>query len=235
MRNNYNPMTVLPPRITQQIIEGIAIACAFILMCQYIMWYVALALLLVWAPYLVQTIRRLIKTDVRLALYLVFLVFQSIHFTEHVAQMVQIHLLGRPFSLSHGLFGAVLDTEWLHFFFDSLYIPFFTLYLLWLYGYHDRWMWILVPLAAWHCAEHVVIMNYYLRTGIVGSPGILAQGGLIGSPLSRPDLHFLYNAAEELFIALGLSRKYTARATGSMQKGRNLHTARCPGSLNGQK
>jgi hypothetical protein len=47
-------------------------------------------------------------------------------------------------------------------------------------------------------------MSYYLRTGIVGSPGLLARGGVIagGLPLTRPDLHFLYNLIEETLIVL---------------------------------
>ena len=43
-----------------------------------------------------------------------------------------------------------------------------------------------------------MIMQAFLATGIPGSPGLLASGGLIGGglPLSRPDLHFVYNLAE---------------------------------------
>jgi len=38
----------------------------------------------------------------------------------------------------------------------------------------------------------------YLSTGISGTLGLLAQGGAIagGLPISRPDLHFLYNLLE---------------------------------------
>jgi hypothetical protein len=167
------------------------------------MWYVALALLIAWTPFSIQYTLSLVKRDARLAIYFVFVALQSVHMSEHIAQMVQIHLLGRMFSNSHGLFGALLDTEWLHFFFDTLWIPLCTAWLLMLYSSRDRWLLLLLPIALWHGAEHVVIMDYYLKTGIVGSPGILAQGGLIGSPLIRPDLHFVYNAVEEVFIVQG--------------------------------
>jgi len=60
--------------------------------------------------------------------------------------------------------------------------------------------WALMPLALWHLAEHSVILTTYLRTGITGTPGILARGGLLNGPLSRPDLHFLYNAAVLLLL-----------------------------------
>jgi hypothetical protein len=47
-------------------------------------------------------------------------------------------------------------------------------------------------------------MSFYLRTGIVGSPGLLASGGAIsgGLPLTRPDLHFFYNLIEETLIVI---------------------------------
>lgn len=60
--------------------------------------------------------------------------------------------------------------------------------------------WLLVPATLWHLAEHSVILTTYLRTGITGTPGILAHGGLLNGPLTRPDLHFLYNAAVLLLL-----------------------------------
>jgi hypothetical protein len=41
-------------------------------------------------------------------------------------------------------------------------------------------------------------MNTYLTTGLVGTPGLLARGGLVGGglPVGRADLHFLYNLIE---------------------------------------
>jgi hypothetical protein len=42
------------------------------------------------------------------------------------------------------------------------------------------------------------MMAAYLTTGVIGSPGFLSKGGLIGGglPLVRPDLHFIYNVIE---------------------------------------
>ena len=196
----------------QRTLVIIALVSAFILMCQFTMWYIAAILLAAWTPLGIMYLYQLIKQDTRIAIYFVFLALQSVHMSEHVAQMVQIHLLFKAFSNSHGLFGAYFDVEWFHFFFDSLYIPLCTIWLLMLYNSHDKWLLLLFPLALWHCAEHVVIMDYYLKTHIVGSPGILAHGGLIGSPVSRPDLHFLYNSVEETFIILGFRSKLDRRS-----------------------
>jgi hypothetical protein len=60
------------------------------------------------------------------------------------------------------------------------------------------WLKVTVGLAGWHEVEHAVIFWTYLTTGLSGTPGLLSQGGLLGGglPLSRPDLHFLYNLFE---------------------------------------
>lgn len=188
----------------QGIIAGIAIIIAFILMCQFVLWQMALVIIIFWSPWCYQYSLDLAKKDLSLALYFVFAALQSVHMSEHIAQMIQIHVLGRIAANSHGLFGAAFDVETVHFLFDSVWIPFWTLYLI--YKRKDLWMIVMLPLAILHCAEHIVIMDTYLRTGVVGSPGILAQGGLIGSPLSRPDLHFGYNALETLAMLAGFRK-----------------------------
>lgn len=186
------------------LVLGIIVIIVFILLCQFLLWEIAMAIITLWLPWCIRYALDLFKIEYTLALYFIFVALQSVHMGEHVAQMVQLHILGRAFANSHGIFGAALDVEVLHFLFDSVWIPFWTLYLI--YKRRDLWMIIMLPLALLHCAEHIVIMDYYIRTGITGSPGIMASGGLIGSPLSRPDLHFLYNLAEESAMILGFRK-----------------------------
>lgn len=119
------------------------------------------------------------------------IVVQTGHMFEHVVQMVQMHVQDQPPAFAHGMIGR-LDLEWVHFLM-TLAIALVAVFLI------TRWptnpvCWLLMPLALWHLAEHSVILTAYLRTGITGTPGILAKGGLINGPLARPDLHFLYNA-----------------------------------------
>jgi hypothetical protein len=119
-------------------------------------------------------------------------VLQVGHQAEHIAQMFQMHVDGQPPAFAHGLVGR-LDLEWVHF---GLTVTIALVALIAL----ARWprnpiAWLLMPLALWHLAEHTNILITYLRTGITGTPGILAHGGLLNGPLARPDLHFLYNAA----------------------------------------
>jgi nitrous oxidase accessory protein NosD len=125
------------------------------------------------------------------------IVLQVGHQVEHIAQMVQMHVDGQPPAFAHGLVGR-LDLEWVHF---GLTVTIALVALVAL----ARWpgnpvAWLLMPLALWHLAEHTAILITYLRTGITGTPGILARGGLLNGPLARPDLHFLYNAAVLLLL-----------------------------------
>jgi nitrous oxidase accessory protein NosD len=125
------------------------------------------------------------------------IVLQVGHQVEHIAQMLQMHVDGQPPAFAHGLVGR-LDLEWVHF---GLTVTIALVALIAL----ARWprnpvAWLLMPLALWHLAEHTTILITYLRTGITGTPGILAHGGLLNGPLARPDLHFLYNATILLLL-----------------------------------
>jgi hypothetical protein len=167
------------------------------------LWKVALLILLAWLPIFVVKTREIYRQYRWLAFFFVLLIAQSVHFAEHIAQMIQIHLLGLSGMQAHGIIG-MLDLEWVHFIFDAVWVPICVYTLLFVYRKSNPWLWILAVVVTWHAFEHIVIMSYYLRTGIVGSPGLLAHGGAIagGLPLIRPDLHFLYNLIEVTLILI---------------------------------
>lgn len=126
-------------------------------------------------------------------------VSQTAHLFEHIAQMIQIHVLHLTGPAARGLVGQ-LDIEWVHFIWN-----------LWVFGLlvmvlprfrMNPWLIGVAVFAAWHLVEHVVMMATYLTTGVAGSPGLLSSGGLIagGLPIARPDLHFLYNFVETVAL-----------------------------------
>src|SRR6266849_3511550 len=182
------------------------------------LWKVALLILLAWLPIFVVKTREIYRQYHWLAFFFVLLIAQSVHFTEHIAQMIQIHLLGLSGMQAHGIIG-MLDLEWVHFIFDAVWVPFCVFILLFVYRKSNPWLWILAVIVTWHAFEHFAIMSFYLRTGIVGSPGLLAHGGAIagGLPLIRPDLHFLYNLIEEtlILIAYTYQLKYLSESKDS--------------------
>jgi hypothetical protein len=120
---------------------------------------------------------------------------QTAHLLEHVAQMVQIHVLHLSGASAQGIVGQ-LNIEWVHFSWNALVLV--TLLVLVPRFRSNPWLIAVTPLAAWHFVEHSVMIATYLQTGISGSPGLLSSGGLVfgGLPITRPDLHFLYNLVE---------------------------------------
>ncbi len=159
------------------------------------LWVIAVATLVPWFPLLMRETSWTYRHYGWLALFYVLVLTQSGHVIEHVAQIVQIHILGLPLKEARGIFGA-LDIEWVHFIWNSWVL--IAVVLLLTRFRDNRWLWATLVLAGWHELEHVVIMYRYLTTGVAGTPGLLSHGGAIagGTPLIRPDLHMLYNVIE---------------------------------------
>ncbi len=135
-------------------------------------------------------------------LFWVLVVTQVGHFVEHIAQMIQIHLVGQTAKEAHGIFGQ-LDIEWVHFIWNS-WVVLAAAWLLAIRFWRNPWLWATVVIATWHAAEHVVVFRAYLETGRAGDPGLLAKGGRIGGglPILRPDLHFFYNFVETVPLVI---------------------------------
>jgi hypothetical protein len=164
-------------------------------------WAVGAATLAPWLPLLVAQTAWTYQRYQWLALFYALVVTQTGHFLEHVAQMIQLHLLGLTGAGARGVFGA-LDIEWVHFIWNTWVIA-AVLTLLWRYR-ANRWLWLTAVLSGWHELEHLWIFSVYLTTGVSGTPGLLSQGGALGGglPIARADLHFFYNLVETLPLAL---------------------------------
>jgi len=132
-----------------------------------------------------------------LALLGILALSQTAHLFEHVAQMIQIHVLHLSGPAARGIVGQ-LDIEWVHFIWNG-WVLVAVLVLLPRFR-TNAWLIGVTLFAGWHFLEHCVMIATYLRTGVAGSPGLLSSGGLIfgGLPIARPDLHFLYNLVETI-------------------------------------
>jgi hypothetical protein len=122
---------------------------------------------------------------------------QTAHLFEHVAQMIQIHVLHLVGANAQGIVGQ-LNIEWVHFIWNAVVLV--TLLVLLPHFRTNPWLIAVTPLAAWHFVEHSVMIATYIQTGVSGTPGLLSSGGLLfgGLPIARPDLHFLYNLVETI-------------------------------------
>ena len=178
------------------------------------LWGVVLAGLLPWLSVVGLEAVWTYRHYSMLAVFYILAISQLGHLGEHVAQMVQIHVLKLSDADASGVFGA-LDIEWVHFLFNT-WILVAEAVLLRSFR-RNPWLWGAFLFAIWHELEHTLIMWVYLTTGVAGSPGLLAQGGLIagGLPISRPDLHFFYNLFETLPILIGFASQLKRTYHGS--------------------
>jgi len=164
-------------------------------------WQVAILVILAWLPLFFLKTVSIQRQYGWLAFFFILVVTQGAHVLEHVAQMVQIHLLGLSGLQARGIFG-MLDIEWVHFIWNS-WVLLSAVLLVFIFP-KNPWLWVLLVISVWHEMEHVYIMSVFLHTGHIGAPGLLARGGAFGGglPLSRPDLHFFYNLLEELVLII---------------------------------
>jgi hypothetical protein len=168
---------------------------------QWPLWAMVVIGLIPFVPLFVVGARWNFRRQHWLVLFYVLLVTQTGHFLEHVAQMIQIHLLRLQGAQAQGVFG-MLNIEWVHFVWNTWVLIAAVVLLV---RYRDNaWLWFTTLFAAWHAIEHAYIVWVYVRTGVAGTPGLLSLGGAIqgGLPITRPDLHFLYNLIETAPLAV---------------------------------
>lgn len=185
----------IPPRVIFLTAVASYLVQLFAVLQGWPLWAIALVTLIPWLPLFTLEMSWTYRHYGWLALFYILVVTQSGHVGEHVAQMVQLHLLNVPPREARGIFGA-LDIEWVHFIWNSFVL--IAVVLLLTHFRQNRWLWATLVFAGWHEFEHIVIMSTFLTTGTAGTPGLLSRGGLIsgGTPLIRPDLHMLYNVVE---------------------------------------
>ena len=169
------------------------------------LWMTTLWVIMTWLPvFVVEEIARY----ERYGFYAIFVglaVLQVGHLCEHTAQMTQLLVTNGDLARSHGVFGQ-LDFETVHFVWDTLIwvasgVLVFKLWDL-------RWLWLSWVAASIHQVEHIYLWwsymfhrSFWAHGGIFG---IFGQGGLIGSPLARPYLHFGYNFVVVVTMLVGL-------------------------------
>ena len=175
-------------------------------------WAGGFAALVPWSVLFAREVAWTYQHSHWLALFYALVVSQSVHFVEHVGQMIQIHALDLEGDAARGVIGA-LDVEWVHFLFNT-WVILAAVMLLERFR-SNRWLWVAAACAGWHEVEHAYLLAVYLATGLQSTSGLLAAGGAIGGglPIFRADLHFLYNLAETvpLLMAFNLQLLHGAR------------------------
>lgn len=159
------------------------------------LWFVGLSGLIPWTPLLVYEV---VWKRERYGLFAIFLAvsfIQCLHMGEHSVQTLQMLITRGDLAHSHGVFGQ-LDFETVHFIFDTLLWFALGTFLV-LFRGANKWLWVAFVAASLHQIEHFYLFWMYLSDRATyaagGFAGIMGSGGVIGSPLGRPYLHFSYN------------------------------------------
>jgi hypothetical protein len=179
----------------------VSIAIVYTLAFSSVQWLVALLLIFAWLPFFLYRTVQLYRLYGWVALCFVLVATQGAHFLEHVYQMIQIHVIGTPVAQANGVFSP-LNVEGAHLAWNSWVLA-LTVLLAFIYR-RNPWLKVMLVIAIWHTIEHIYIVYDTIRSGHIGVPGLLAQGGAIfgGLPIIRPDLHFLYNLVEEVLLVI---------------------------------
>jgi hypothetical protein len=194
------PLAVLRPELvrTRVIVVTALVALGMVIgsaLMAWPAWAIVSAAVIPWIPvFFIEGIRKYRHYG----LYAVFgaiTLLQIGHLGEHSVQVGQVFMTNGDLARSHGVFGQ-LDFETVHFTWDSI---------VWLglgvllarFGGTNKWLWLSFAAASLHEIEHLYLFFVYrvdpafYASG--GLAGIMGRGGVVGSPLARPYLHFAYN------------------------------------------
>jgi hypothetical protein len=152
-------------------------------------------------------------SELSFTLFSGLVLIQVVHMFEHTAQVVQLMSTNGDLSRSHGMIGR-LDFETVHFGFDTaLWVSLAFFVVLW--RGENRWLWIAFAFQTIHQVEHVYLYWMYNAEPALyaegGLAGIMGAGGLVGSPLARPYLHFTYNLPVMVMMVLAWWQEYRSR------------------------
>ena len=177
----------------------------------YPAWLVGAAVLLLWVPLGAWEVVWKYKHYGLYAFFVAVVVFQFVHMGEHTVQVVQLLVNNGDLGRSHGAFGQ-LDFELVHFI-SVTGLWFCLAFLLHVVRGGNRWLWIAFAAACLHEVEHIYLFWLYVGHRpfyeLGGFSGIMGSGGVIGSPLARPYLHFAYNLLVVVPMAVALWNEST--------------------------
>jgi hypothetical protein len=126
------------------------------------------------------------------AILTITLAIGGLHMAEHVAQVIQKFVL--HMQPAHGLLGAKVDIEPIHFTYNILYLGLVALVWIMFRQHPMRELRLVYGLIlavlliqTWHFVEHTIKIEQHFVNGCVSCPGLL------GGFTDLAGLHFLYN------------------------------------------
>jgi hypothetical protein len=191
--------------------------------------FVALAALVPWLPLLALEGASKRRRYGVFAAFLGVVLFQTLHMGEHSVQVTQLMVTHGDFDHSHGVFGQ-LDFETVHFVADSVVWLSVAAFLV-RFGARNPWLWVAFVAVSLHQVEHFYLFwMYHAHPALYdagGSAGIMGSGGVLGSPVRRPFLHFTYNVIVTVPLLVALwAQARTLTPTTRRERRRAMRTCK---------
>jgi hypothetical protein len=132
------------------------------------------------------------------------------HWAEHLAQAVQIYVLGWPRPKAGGFLGLffpwLVTSEVLHYGFALVMLVFLWILRKGFTGTSHKWWIVALVIQFWHHIEHLLLQGQVLfRHNLIGSP-VPVSFLQMAFPKSRVEIHLFYNAI--VFIPMVIAMYY---------------------------
>ncbi|WP_283136109.1 hypothetical protein [Rhizohabitans arisaemae] len=141
----------------------------------------------------------------------VYLVIVVAHWAEHLAQAVQIYVLGWPLPEARGVLGVpipwLVTSEWMHYGYALIMLVGLLLLRPGFTGRARTWWNVSLGIQVWHHLEHLILLVQALAgANLLGRP---APTSIIQLIVPRVELHLFYNALvfAPMVVAMLLHRR----------------------------
>lgn len=160
-----------------------------------------------------------------------FMVIVLAHWAEHVAQAIQVYVLGWPLPEARGVLGLafpwLVTSEWMHYGYALIMLIGLIVLRGGFTGRARTWWTIALGIQVWHHLEHLLLLlQVLIGANLAGKP---APTSLIQLLVPRLELHLFYNAVvfAPMIVAVLLHRRFLSPAL-PVYTGGNSTTGRNP-------
>ncbi|MFC4535386.1 hypothetical protein [Sphaerisporangium dianthi] len=141
----------------------------------------------------------------------VFLFIVLAHWAEHVAQAIQIYVLGWPVPQARGVLGLpfpwLVTSEWMHYGYALLMLVGLIVLRRGFTGRARTWWTVALGIQVWHHLEHLLLLLQALTgNNLLGRP---VPTSVVQLLVPRVELHLFYNAVvfAPMVVAMWLHRR----------------------------
>jgi hypothetical protein len=140
----------------------------------------------------------------------VFMLIVLGHWAEHLAQAVQIYVMGWPRPKAGGVLGLfypwLVSSETLHYGYALVMLVFLWILRKGFTGTSRKWWTVALVIQFWHHIEHLLLQSQVLfHHNLIGSPVPVSFLQMV-FPKSRVEIHLFYNAI--VFIPMVVAMYY---------------------------